>query len=240
MFFKLQFLPSKFEFLKEHFGEVQNGFQQKIEKAAQKEVSVEKEFIRVIETPAVETSWLINSSILRPQEAISVAEMTKASRGNLLYRATRDKFTAKSFHSKCDGKKNTLTIVKTNTNFVFGGYTSAKWASDRNYKEDSTAFIFSLRRNGVSQKRKFNIKKPQYAILGLPSYGPIFGSGTGSDINDFYICDSSHTDYGSMANIGNSYECPEGYKFGNKDTSSYLTGSSNRWLTTEIEVYEIN
>ena len=45
--------------------------------------------------------------------------------GNLLYRATRDGFTASAFHEKCDGKENTITIIKTNGNYVFGGHTSA-------------------------------------------------------------------------------------------------------------------
>jgi hypothetical protein len=39
--------------------------------------------------------------------------MTNSKNGTLLYRGTRDGFTAKSFHEKCDGKENTITIIKT-------------------------------------------------------------------------------------------------------------------------------
>jgi hypothetical protein len=56
--------------------------------------------------------------------------MAQVKVGNLLYRATRDGFTASAFHEKCDGKENTITIIKTNGNYVFGGYTSAKWNSN--------------------------------------------------------------------------------------------------------------
>jgi hypothetical protein len=42
----------------------------------------------------------------------------KTSKGNLLYRATRDGFTSKAFHSKCDGKGNTITIIKNNLNYT--------------------------------------------------------------------------------------------------------------------------
>ena len=226
-------------------GDIHYGFQtkvvpvEKVEKFLPVE-KVEKEPIKIIEAPVIDASWLSNSSsILSNDEVLALSEMTKACKGSLLYRATRDNFTSESFHSRCDGRPNTLTIIKTNLNYVFGGYTSAKWTSDRNYSEDSNAFIFSLRRKGVSKNKKFLIKTPQYAILGYASYGPIFGSGVGSE-NDFYICDSSNTDYGSTANIGHSYECPEGHIFGDKETSCYLTGSPNRWLTCEIEVYQIN
>ncbi len=42
--------------------------------------------------------------------------------------------------------------------------------------------------------------------MGFSTYRPIFGSGIGSE-NDFYNCDSSNPDYGSIANIGHSYLC---------------------------------
>lgn len=235
---KLKFIPSKFEMLKEHFGEIQYGFQHKIarvEKVLQIEKSdvVEKPLIKVIGNPL----WLADSLILNKEEALYLAEFTNASHGALLYRATRDNFSSASFHLRCDGKANTITIIKTNTNFVFGGYTAAKWTSDRNYSCDPAAFIFSLRRNGVSNKEKFMIKSPEYAILGYSSYGPIFGSGIGSE-NDFYICDSSNIDFGSFASIGHSYECPTGHKYGDIKTANYLTGRSIEWLTLEIEVYQ--
>ena len=39
----------------------------------------------------------------------------------LIYRASRDGFGADEFHSKCDGKRDTLSIIQTTNGYVFGG-----------------------------------------------------------------------------------------------------------------------
>ena len=46
----------------------------------------------------------------------------------LLFRASRDGFAAESFHSRCDNKGPTVTIVKSGS-FIFGGFTEAEWIS---------------------------------------------------------------------------------------------------------------
>ena len=80
-----------------------------------------------------EYSWIKNSLILTNEdECLPLFKMTRSSTGRLLYRATRDGFTAEAFHLKCDGKENTLTIIRNNLDYVFGGYTTAKWLSDKN------------------------------------------------------------------------------------------------------------
>ena len=47
---------------------------------------------------------------------------------HLLFRASRDGFTAQAFHSKCDNKGPTVTIVKSGDN-IFGGFTEISWTS---------------------------------------------------------------------------------------------------------------
>jgi BTB/POZ domain-containing protein KCTD9 len=101
---------------------------------------------------------------LKNEESVSLFEMTKSSNGLLLYRATRDGFTVQAFHSKCDGKGNTITIIKNNLNYVFGGYASSAWNSSGNPINDPNAFIFSLRRAGVSFKDKFTVKRAKLAL----------------------------------------------------------------------------
>jgi hypothetical protein len=93
---------------------------------------------------SLETIGLYGSSILSPSENSYLASITRQPRKSLLYKATRDGFFASSFHSKCDGKANTVTTVKTNSNYVFGGFTAASWSSASNYSTDSTAFIFEM------------------------------------------------------------------------------------------------
>jgi hypothetical protein len=56
---------------------------------------------------------------------------------NICWRATRDGWESAVFHSKCDGKIPTLTVVKVvknNRTYVFGGYSTVTWAgSSKNY-----------------------------------------------------------------------------------------------------------
>ena len=46
----------------------------------------------------------------------------------LLFRASRDGFSASAFHLKCDNKGPTVTVVKSGAN-IFGGFTETPWAS---------------------------------------------------------------------------------------------------------------
>ena len=79
----------------------------------------------------------------------------------LLYRATRDGFSASAFHQNCDGFMNTISIIKTDSNFVLGGFASVVWNYTYNselmgWKTDNHSFLFSLRRNGVSNNENRN------------------------------------------------------------------------------------
>ena len=46
----------------------------------------------------------------------------------LIFRASRDGFAAEAFHSKCDNKGPTVTIVKSGE-YIFGGFAEASWSS---------------------------------------------------------------------------------------------------------------
>jgi hypothetical protein len=171
-----------------------------------------------------------SSRILTKEECFSLKEMTEYSNCILLYRATRDGFEGSVFHEKCDGKENTITIIETNGNYVFGGFTAAKWASYDGHIADTKAFLFSLRRDGVSCKHKFMVEDSNNAILGYPRYGPIFGNGP-----DILINNNSNTNIGSYTYLGETYHYPRR----NKVRETFLAGSYDKWLTTEIEVYQI-
>jgi hypothetical protein len=106
----------------------------------------------------------------------------------LLYRASRDGFSANDFHSKCDDIPNTLTIIKVKDQpHIFGGFTGASW-EDVGYGEDPSAFIFSLvnyDNKPIKMKINHNIK---YAIYCGSFYGPSFGVG-----RDFHNTTNSNT-----------------------------------------------
>ena len=153
----------------------------------------------------------------------------------LLYKASRDGFTAKAFHQLCNGKENTVTIIQTDSNYVFGGYTSQKWRhisgkwGDYARIPDNQAFIFSLRRNGTSSYYKLKIKPRKTAIYSYESYGPVFGESNHSDI---FIKDNSNINY-SHSYLNNYYLTQN-----ETNDETFLAGAEN-WLTTEIEVYQL-
>ena len=65
-----------------------------------------------------------------PFELINLCEFNSKDRFKLLYRASDDGFNSQYFHSKCDGKANTLTILKASESyFIFGGFTTVNWES---------------------------------------------------------------------------------------------------------------
>ena len=59
------------------------------------------------------------------KETGAIADITMAS-DHLLYRASRDGWAASNFHSCCDNKGPTVTVVKSE-NYIFGGYTEHEW-----------------------------------------------------------------------------------------------------------------
>ena len=76
----------------------------------------------------------LKSQILKGEqqyfELLKLCEFSPNDKWSLLYRGTRDGFGSNDFHSKCDGKSNTLTILKAKqSEFIFGGYTEAEWDS---------------------------------------------------------------------------------------------------------------
>ena len=75
------------------------------------------------------------SVILTNEEHRRVLEswLPEAMKGEcrLLFRASRDGFAASAFHSKCDDKGPTITVVTSGAN-IFGGFTEKSWTSKIN------------------------------------------------------------------------------------------------------------
>jgi hypothetical protein len=163
------------------------------------------------------------------------------SKWSLLYRGSRDGFGAKDFHTKCDGKSSTLTIIKAiSSDFIFGGYTEAKWQSLGGDKSDPNAFIFSLI-NKDNKPCKMNVSDPNKAIYCDSRYGPIFG---GLIVNegkkwlrgDIRVANNGNVNTDSISFLGNAYKHPS-YLFGTKETHSFLAGTQS-FQIEEIEVYQ--
>ena len=147
----------------------------------------------------------------------------------LLWKGSRDGFGASTFHTKCDGKGATLTVVKSEHDKVFGGYTSESWgfagSGIPQYKHDPTAFIYSL-----TNKTKCSTQKNTNSIWDWSGCGPCFGRGGGADI---YICDNCNKIKDSYSYGNNTYQLPPG-----ADANTYFAGS-NYFIVKEIEVYSV-
>jgi hypothetical protein len=150
----------------------------------------------------------------------------------LLYRGSRDGFQDSSFHSRCDGKPHTITIIETTKGFIFGGYTPIAWeSSTMAYKADDslTSFIFTLKNARNTSPRLFELKSncKQSAIYCYSHYGPTFGGG--HDICVSWAGPSAPT----YTNFGNSYNNDTG-----SDGKTFLAGEYN-FTMKEIEVFEL-
>ena len=62
----------------------------------------------------------------------------------LLYRGSTHGFNSADFHGLCDGKGPTLTVIQSNSDNVFGGFTSQSWGIAPGFVsyQDSQAWLF--------------------------------------------------------------------------------------------------
>ena len=153
-----------------------------------------------------------------------LCEFKDRQKWTLLYRASEDGFSGESFHKKCDGFKNTLTVITSTSDNIFGGYTGAAWNQSEDWIYDTDSFIFSLI-NKLNSPFKSNCIKNEYSIYGGSSFGPVFGDG-----HDLHIASNSDKNQYNCSNVGYSYECAQ-------NNNSILAGS-RYFKTKEIEVYK--
>ncbi|CAH3166205.1 unnamed protein product, partial [Porites lobata] len=151
------------------------------------------------------------------------------------WRASVDGWAATTFHSRCDGKGPTVTIIRVGR-YIFGGYTSIPWASGyARYQDDSKAFLFSLvNKPGwapfkLPQSGKYSYNKN--SIYFRSTYGPTFGGG-----HDIYISNSASSNRNSHSDLGYTYSPPSGYSYRSTFTQSFLAGSLT-FTPDEVETF---
>ncbi len=151
----------------------------------------------------------------------------------LLWRGTRDGSGPSAFHRHCDGKPNTLTVIKNSLGYVFGGYSTllrpGRLLLLTELKSNSTAFLFSLT-NPANNPLKLKVIQPEYAVIHHSSWGPLFGLG-----NDlwFHSFDSSDNRLSFS-----SYQSPNGLS-GTEGGKYVLGGSTHFYIPLEIEVFQV-
>lgn len=134
-------------------------------------------------------------------------------------------FLASSFHKYCDNKGQTLSVILSDKQRLFGGFTKANWDIQQHgkYSVDNEAFLIQFNER-IKLKHKNNGNN---AIYNHNTHMSTFGEG-----HDIFIYDQANTNNSSASNLGTTYEIPQG-----KD-NTWLAGSYN-FKVLEIEVYTV-
>jgi len=129
-------------------------------------------------------------------------EIEKAS---LLFRASKDGFSAKQFHHLCDQKGPTLSLIKNDKGRIFGGFSSVPWRSDYSFSPDPHAFLFSL-----TTKTIHRLSKPltDKALYMNGEFMMIYGCG---DVMISNECNNKDGDPSklSFSRLGQEYDLPQ-------------------------------
>lgn len=168
---------------------------------------------------------------------IKVCQLPVKQKWELKYRGTRDGFNTKDFHSNCDGIPGSLTLIKTTSGNIFGGFTEISWNSTGGFVADPNAFIFSLINQENTPFKVMCSNEGEFAINCSAKRGPSFG-GNGQYIKDIVIRSDSNANQESYSDFGYSYKHPD-YLKGTDKAKSILAGSY-KFQTVEIEVFSQN
>jgi hypothetical protein len=153
-----------------------------------------------------------------------------AKKWQLLYRGSEDGFRGSDFHRKCDGRRNTLNVILTTNDFIFGGFTPVPWDSGGSYRADSTMKSFLLTVKNARRNKAGNISMSTISnvIYCNGSYGPTFGSA-----HCIYVSDQCNANTNSYTNLTSEYINDTGIP-----SQEVFTGQS-KFQVKEIEVFEI-
>ncbi|KAF2068685.1 hypothetical protein CYY_009992 [Polysphondylium violaceum] len=129
------------------------------------------------------------SRILNPSTFKIISDWidtTKLTNFELLYSASEtNKFSGSAFHSACDGKGATITVIETTDGCVFGGYNSLSWKNDWNIPQyhlyfygDDKCFIFTLVNKHEIPPTKYFANENNTNYVGSGPLGFAFGTFT--------------------------------------------------------------
>ena len=91
----------------------------------------------------------------------------------LLYRASENNYSAAEFHTKCNDKDHTLTIIRTEFGKTIFAYAVQKWNSSSTYINDPTGKSCIIL---LDHKKKCPLTVLANSIYCHQSYGPTFGA----------------------------------------------------------------
>ena len=157
--------------------------------------------------PAEICTWIPSLIVDGEQMARSLRELCGLSSlasfcFKLLYRATRDGFSAAAFHARCDHKARTLSVIRSTRGHIFGGYASVAWDHSGAHKSDANLYVFSLV-NEHARPVLVRSKTNTLAIFCYKNCGPTFRH-AGSKHNVIYVSDNCHRNAWSCSNFSSA------------------------------------
>jgi hypothetical protein len=205
---------------------------QAIDRVSSEFSSHQSKFAQQLKHLSLDCRGRLDSTIISGLPAIFEDFRTKSIR--LLYRGSRDGFSASDFHRCCDKIPNTLTLLQTTKGSIFGGFTPIAWSSgpgENKYDSSCQSFVFSLKNPWNRPAQKFSLKSdPSLRSIHCDSsYGPVFGDGS-----DFGIENPLNGPEKGWSNFWKSYTNDTGI-----DSQTFFDGQF-RFTVKEIEVFEIH
>jgi hypothetical protein len=151
----------------------------------------------------------------------------------LLYRGSRDGLRASDFHDRCDGHPNTISLIQSTNDCVFGGHTPVAWTSRSSEASDPslTSFLFTIKNPHNLRPQLFKQKTKENAIGDFASYGPRFGGSGDADLSVYTQFRTPNS--GTYSDLGKTYANDTGIP-----GKQVLTGAQT-FGVEEIEVFEV-
>ena len=174
----------------------------------------------------------INSTIMEPEDfdliKSAITERIKKEIKTIkkLYQATKDGGEASNFHKLCDNLPNTLTLIQSQNNRRFGGFTTECWESSIKCKSDKNAFLFSL-----DKQKIYKCKNYSNSIYCNSLSGPCFGYGNTIKIGKNVLKEKTLRTYESNP------ECS--YEFDGDCNALSEDGKFEGILAKEYEVFQV-
>ena len=139
----------------------------------------------------------------------------------LLYRATRDGDNQNSFYKKVEGKRKTLSFIKTKKGIRFGCYFDIDFKRGNGYTKDKKSFVFSIDRKKIyNNTGDYQINNGS-AVINLYDQ-PIYVEDNFLSNNNSYTC---ATNPRSFSGFKKDYE---------------LNNYERNFTVEELEVFQIN
>ena len=134
------------------------------------------------------------------------------------------------FHKHCDGHGPTMTIIRSLNGYIFGGFTTVRWSSAGEDKNDVHAFLFTLKNPHNIRPTKYSINEhsARFAVAHRKANGPTFGSVSNGG-SDMHLRDPFNT-------LGSRIFFPRTYNDTTSKGRSTFTGDSY-FACEDVEVF---